>query len=363
MTPPLGYVPWLAKVLTPCGTWRLISAWPRQEAGSGEAQILSSWAHHRICLYLKALDMHLPRIKEGGSLSSVLEHSMVCVAIADPREQPEDFRLLRLLRRTLREQKCPGSKGPGGVSGEGCRGQLDEGLVDFLSPLPCPWLQYCGMSLGRVGLDFRGLLPPVFESCVASLFSTALANSLDSFHLALERHKWMPMPSIPYGAKRSGTSKSDGGESLESGRDTTADSAEDLSPPQVCSPTPWVFFSSFFGCCLPEREAGPPQVLMEHMPLAVFVNGLLQAFNELRHCTPLSLGSAVAQTLQDALLAVSTAMSHFHATRGLAESEAPIFESACRVLAEVVAPYVVSDAPPSSLLPYHAAHTSRVCGQ
>ena len=30
---------------------------------------------------------------------------------------------------------------------------------------------YCGMSLARVGLDFRGLLPPTFESAIAAVFS------------------------------------------------------------------------------------------------------------------------------------------------------------------------------------------------
>ena len=30
---------------------------------------------------------------------------------------------------------------------------------------------YCGMSLARVGLDFRPLLAPVFEGCVLDLFA------------------------------------------------------------------------------------------------------------------------------------------------------------------------------------------------
>lgn len=59
--------------------------------------------------YLETLKRQLPRIAEGGSLASVLEHCM-----------------------------------------------------------------YCGMSLGRVGLDFRGLLVPVFEQEVLRLFSTSV---------------------------------------------------------------------------------------------------------------------------------------------------------------------------------------------
>ena len=76
------------------------------QEGEQDGGLVFSWAEHRICLYLEALREHLPRITEGGSLASVLEHCM-----------------------------------------------------------------YCGMSLARVGLDIRGLLPPVFEACVLGLFS------------------------------------------------------------------------------------------------------------------------------------------------------------------------------------------------
>lgn len=215
------------------------------DSGASESAILTSWAQHRVCLYLDALHAYLPLIKEGGSLSSVLEHSM-----------------------------------------------------------------YCGMSLGRVGLDFRGLLPPVFEKCMAALFSTALSNALEAFHVTLERHKWVAMPNIPYAPKRQSSSNGDKGGEAEAG-----EGMEDLSPPHV---------------------------LMEHLPLAVFVNGILQAFNELRHCTPLALRIPVGQSLQDAILAVASALAHFHATRVLSESEAPLFEGACKVLADVVAPYVAA---------------------
>jgi hypothetical protein len=65
--------------------------------------------------YLESLRAALPRITEGGSLASVLEHCM-----------------------------------------------------------------YCGMSLGRVGLDFRGLLVPVFEREVLRLFSSSVKVRRDT---------------------------------------------------------------------------------------------------------------------------------------------------------------------------------------
>ena len=39
---------------------------------------------------------------------------------------------------------------------------------------------YCGMSLGRVGLDFRGLLPPIFEAAVITIFATAIKVRIQS---------------------------------------------------------------------------------------------------------------------------------------------------------------------------------------
>ena len=52
------------------------------------------------------------------------------------------------------------------------------------------------------------------------------------------------------------------------------------------------------GCAADGEDAGPPYSLLEHMPLAVFTNGLLSAFNELRHCALLSLSIPVAQIVQ-----------------------------------------------------------------
>lgn len=58
---------------------------------------------------METLRKQLPRITEGGSMASVLEHCM-----------------------------------------------------------------YCGMSLGRVGLDFRGLLVPIFEAEMLRLFANSV---------------------------------------------------------------------------------------------------------------------------------------------------------------------------------------------
>lgn len=43
-----------------------------------ELGALYSWAAHRVGNYLEVVSRHLPRIKEGGALASVLEHAMYC---------------------------------------------------------------------------------------------------------------------------------------------------------------------------------------------------------------------------------------------------------------------------------------------
>ncbi|KAG7943304.1 hypothetical protein I3843_15G031700 [Carya illinoinensis] len=88
---------------------------------------------------------------------------------------------------------------------------------------------YCAMGLGWVGLDFRGLLPSLFEEAVINLFSKNMNTAVENFQLVLDSHRWVPMPVVGFPAYTVGD-----------------DSQEDVTP--------------------------PPH-LMEHPPLAVFVNG------------------------------------------------------------------------------------------
>ncbi|GAQ92571.1 conserved oligomeric Golgi complex component-related [Klebsormidium nitens] len=158
---------------------------------------------------------------------------------------------------------------------------------------------YCGMSLGRVGLDFRGLLPPLFEACVFGLFSRNIGLAVDQFQHVLNSHRWVPLPAIK------GGTRSAGGD--ENGEDVA-----------------------------------PPYSLMEHPPLAAFVNGVLAALNELRHCAPTALRSSLASVLQDGLRQVAEALQRYHATRiGLRENEQTLFLALVRAFVDVAAPYCV----------------------
>ncbi|XP_021886908.1 LOW QUALITY PROTEIN: conserved oligomeric Golgi complex subunit 8 [Carica papaya] len=154
---------------------------------------------------------------------------------------------------------------------------------------------YCAMGLGWVGLDFRGLLPPLFEEAVLNLFSKNMSTAVENFQLVLDSHRWVPLPAVGFPATSVGE-----------------ESKEDVTPPSY---------------------------LMEHPPLAVFINGVSAAMNELRPCAPLSLKHILAQELIEGLRAVSDSLLRYNATRMLRQNESGLFFSLCRAFIEIAFPH------------------------
>lgn len=192
--------------------------------------LLFSWAMHQITSHLKNLEVMLPKITEGGSLSNILDQCM-----------------------------------------------------------------YCAMGLGWVGLDFRGLLPSLFEEAVLNLFSKNMSSAVENFQLVLDSHRWVPLPAVGFPASSVGE-----------------ESQEDVTPPSY---------------------------LMEHPPLAVFINGVSAAMNELRPCAPISLKHVLAQELCKGLKAVSDSLLRYNAARMLRDNESALFFSLCRAFIEVAYPH------------------------
>ncbi|XP_071920206.1 conserved oligomeric Golgi complex subunit 8 [Coffea arabica] len=154
---------------------------------------------------------------------------------------------------------------------------------------------YGAMGLGWVGLDFRGLLPPLFEEAVLNLFSKNMNTAVQNFQLVLDAHRWVPLPAVGFPSSTFGE-----------------ESQEDVNP--------------------------PPN-LMEHPPLAVFVNGVSAAMNELRPCAPLSLKRILAQELVKGLQGVSDSLLRYNTTRMLRDNESILFLALCRAFLEVVFPH------------------------
>lgn len=186
---------------------------------------------------------------------------------------------------------------------------------------------YCASSLARVGLDFSGLLQPVFEVCSLRLLGSHLGLAVEGFARRLEAHKWvalpggvMPKPKPAAAAGAAGEGESEGG--AAGGKDADGKAAAGAA-------------AGAGG-----EDLAPPYALMEYVPLAVLVNGLLGALNELRHCALASLAAPMAGLLQAALEQAAGAMVHYKHSRALAANEATLFRGAVESMGETVVPYV-----------------------
>lgn len=186
---------------------------------------------------------------------------------------------------------------------------------------------YCCSSLSRVGLDFSGMLEPLFQLCTLHLFSNKLAVAVDAFHQRLDSHKWVAMPTPMFHQKarqgEAAAAAAGGGGSSEDGAAAPAAAGGDAAGQQ-------------------QQQLTPPYELMEHVPLAVFTNGVLSALNELRHCALLPLQQPAGALLQGALEQVASSMVHYRHTRSLADSEVQLFLAAARSLSDVVVKYVAA---------------------
>lgn len=109
---------------------------------------------------------------------------------------------------------------------------------------------YCGLSLVRVGSDFRSLLPAVFEERIFQIFGETLESAKEQFLFSLEEYDWHM-------------------------------SAEQLS--RLGIPT-------------------TQGVLVEFPALATLANAFVNAVNMLRHCALMSLCSRAAEKSNQVLL-------------------------------------------------------------
>lgn len=245
---------------------RSLGAATAQAPGTGtldDGGILDSWSRRRMAAYVDALQLHLPRVPDGGALASVLDHVM-----------------------------------------------------------------YCGTSLGRVGLDFRPLVAPLFEYAALQLFTRGMEASCEALESTIAGYKWITLPSSRSVNRQMAAKPTDGKDTHQAGLATggpideggegkNGDEADDA---QVRS---------------------PPTSLMEHAPLAAYANGLLSALNELRHCAPLAVQRPAVTALYNSLLRGAKALSQVSGSRTLSDTEFVAFQAACAAYAATLAPYII----------------------
>ncbi|EDO31784.1 predicted protein [Nematostella vectensis] len=160
---------------------------------------------------------------------------------------------------------------------------------------------YFGLSFSRVGADFRGLLPPLFQSASLSTFLSATREATRSFEETMSSYTLQAQPSALKSTVLSTTSSKTG--------DT--------------SPT-------------------PPIGLLEHPPLAAYTNAVLSAFNELRHCAPVALAHACRDEIHTSLAFVVKATCAFHRSEAAAlnESERALFLNFAKAIVIDLVPFL-----------------------
>ena len=165
----------------------------------------------------------------------------------------------------------------------------------------------CGHSLGRVGADFRSALAPLFNSAVMRIYTCHLNASRIQFEAMLEDHRWAPV-----GSSIAKNQQDDRGHDHDT-NETEGDTV----------------------------EYNPPLAILDSPPLAVFLNGILAAFNDLRLCAPLSLGRKLGIKLEETIIEAAKFMSGIGGPGGvfLKRSDRPHFIAMITSLRDLCLPH------------------------
>lgn len=196
---------------------------------------------------------------------------------------------------------------------------LEEGLRDICDGAALNTVlqqaMYCGHSLGRVGADFRAALPPLFEAAVVRIYASHLAAARRHFETMLEDHRWAPVGSSAFrrGREDAGAEREKEKEKANGASEGGAEAA----------------------------QYDPPLAVLDSPPLAVFLNGILAALNELRLCAPVSLGKRLGAMLEDTVVEAARFMSAIGGPGGvfLKRADRPHFVAMISSLRDLCLPH------------------------
>jgi conserved oligomeric Golgi complex subunit 8 len=161
---------------------------------------------------------------------------------------------------------------------------------------------YCGQSLGRVGADFRPALAPIFESAVIRTFKSLLTSALRQFEMMIEDHRWAPVGSS---ALRKGRPLA-----FETDETPAANASLNHLPDAVGgADSAGADLKGFATASRSGSNFEPPAAVLDNPSLAVFLNGVLAALNELRPCALLSLCSEISESVTKMLLLAAECVS------------------------------------------------------
>lgn len=163
---------------------------------------------------------------------------------------------------------------------------------------------YFGLSFSRVGADFRGLLIPKFQYAAHSTFKQAMDAATQEFATDMMSFSLITT-SMSYSQAMAGSMNTN----VQSYGSSTVT---------------------------------PPSSLLEFPPLAVYLNNVLAAFNDLRLCCPVALARLVPATLAESLRCLVADILGFYHTEEAAfsDKERIAFNKYCFAFCEDLVPHI-----------------------
>lgn len=188
---------------------------------------------------------------------------------------------------------------------------------------------YFGLSMGRLGADFRSLLAPIFESNILQLVRTQLSTALEIFSLQLKRYR----PVLSLAPISSNVSASSAASATNDG--SSPQDAKVQVPASPATPSSRKAAGS--------APLNPPLVIMDFMPLAHLLNLFAGALNELRKCCPYTLAPAITSAFEAALIGAIDRLAIFRSQmEGDSEQDKACFNALCTTFSDHLLPHVLS---------------------
>ncbi|XP_064638312.1 conserved oligomeric Golgi complex subunit 8-like [Lineus longissimus] len=155
---------------------------------------------------------------------------------------------------------------------------------------------YFGLSFSRVGADFRGLLPPIFQRAAMDGLHSILVDANKRFEESMQSYSLLATSTV----------------------------------------------SSPYSYASQSLHLSPPMILLDFQPLAAYCNNILTAFNDLRLCAPISLAGRVALQVQKSLQEVVRIILAFHRAEESVfdHREKDAFGQFCHVFARELLPFI-----------------------
>eukprot|EP00466_Bigelowiella_natans_P012688 jgi/Bigna1/128405/aug1.6_g3113 len=153
--------------------------------------------------------------------------------------------------------------------------------------------RYCGLSLLRVGVDFRAAMGSILVDRIVQIFQEQLHSGSKALLQSLKEHNWyytkQELKKLGLVAEGGGGGGGEGGIKAMTGQGPSDDSKEEDE----------------------EDDESRVAKIVCFPPLACLSNSIIVAFNSLRHCTPIQtksrIGRLVGIRLNDALSELSDA--------------------------------------------------------